>query len=116
MWENGSIGIISVGSIVRIAKSKRRISHLVSSLNDMSNKFVKKNIKLSVEFDRYLSRNEHLYKQIPRGAHIIITDRKDKRFSESTRNLAQRSAKGGRFIEARKEGKEWKLEPLPSKR
>lgn len=79
----------------------------------MSKKFIEKNIKLSLEFDKYLAKNPRAYNKIPKGACIIITQKGDKVFNRASMTIAK-SAKEEKqkCIEARKEGARWILEPL----
>ena len=79
----------------------------------MSKKFVEKNIKLSLEFDKYLAKNPKAYNKIPKGACIIITQKGDKIFNKASIAIV-RSAKEEKqkCIEARKEGAHWILQPL----
>lgn len=77
----------------------------------MSEKFIKKNIKLSLEFDRYISKNPDTIAKIPRGAYVVMTVKGDEKFNRNSRSLAHKG-KIKRYIEARKEGARWSLRPL----
>lgn len=77
----------------------------------MSEKFIKKNIKLSLEFDRYISKHPDAIAKIPRGAYVIITVKGDVRFNRDSKSLVQKSGTK-RYIEARKEGVKWNFQPL----
>ena len=77
----------------------------------MSKKFIQKNIRLSLEFDRYLSRHPHLIALIPNGAHVIITVKGDRMFNKNSMSLVERD-RIHKVIEARKEGARWTLQQL----
>lgn len=71
----------------------------------MTKRIVQKNIRLSLEFDKYLNRNPNLYSKIPRGAWILITDKGDAAFNAANkRNVA---VEKGKIVEARKEDGAW---------
>ncbi len=76
----------------------------------MSEKYIKKSIKLSLELDRYLSKNSRILNNIPRGSSIIITKDGDKDFTRYSRSITKRSNE--KFIEARKIGSKWQLKSL----
>lgn len=79
----------------------------------MSNNFVEKNIKLSLEFDKYLAKNPRAYNKIPRGACIVITQKGDKTFNRASMTIAKSAREEKqKCIEARKEGTKWILQPL----
>ena len=81
----------------------------------MSKKLVEKNIKLSLEFDRYLSKHPGEFDKIPNKACIIITVKGDKKFNLNSKALAQIAKRDKqKCIEARKEGNTWVLEPFPA--
>lgn len=76
----------------------------------MSKKFVEKNIKLSLEFDRYISRHPSAYKKIPRGACIVFSVKGDEEFNKNSRILVEKTKQQNqRCIEIRKEGAKWML-------
>jgi len=79
----------------------------------MSKEHIKKNLALGLEFDTYVARHPEVMKKIPHGANIIITTKDDKKFNEASRGM-QSSGSRGRFIEARKEGRGWKIELMPA--
>ena len=81
----------------------------------MSQNFIKKNIKLSLEFDTYLSKNPNEFKKIPDKACIIITVKGDKEFNRNSISIAQKVKNvKQKCIEARKEGVRWVLQPFPA--
>jgi len=77
----------------------------------MSKNNIKKNIKLSGEFDRYISRNPSVLKRIPRGVNIVMTSSKDQALSTANRNIA-RNNRSGQFIEAHKADGSWKIQSI----
>ena len=80
----------------------------------MSKQFIQKNMKLSLELDRYLSKNPRAFSRIPRGAHVVITVKGNPSFNKESRAVSAKvsSSSSGRFVEARKEGARWAFEPL----
>lgn len=76
----------------------------------MSSKFVKKNIELSLEFDRYLAKHPDALEKIPQGACVIITQKGAQAFNKESRSLATKIKQ--KCIEARKEGSRWTLQPF----
>lgn len=79
----------------------------------MSKKFVEKNIKLSLEFDKYLAKNPRAYNKIPKGACIVITQKGDKVFNKTSMTIAKSAREEKqKCVEARKEGTRWILQPL----
>jgi len=79
----------------------------------MSKNFVEKNIKLSLEFDKYLAKNPRAYNKIPKGACIVITQKGAGIFNKASITIAKSAReKKQKCIEARKEGTRWILQPL----
>lgn len=79
----------------------------------MSKDFIKKNIKLSLEFDRFVLRKPEAADKIPRGAFVVLTVDGDSAFNKSSLAMAE-AVKGQRkkIIEARKAEAGWILRPL----
>jgi hypothetical protein len=77
----------------------------------MSEAFIKKNVKLSLEFDDYLARHPKLLSEIPNGAYIVITLRDDKKFNADSISLV-RDKRRKRIVEAHKSGSAWTIRPL----
>lgn len=77
----------------------------------MGTKFVKKNIELSLELDKYLYTHPSAMNRIPNGACIIITKKGDKEFNRQSHKIAE-SVSEKKCVEARKDGSRWILEPL----
>ncbi len=79
----------------------------------MSKNFIKKNIKLSLEFDRYLAKNPAAFEKIPNNACLVLTVKGDEDFNRESKTMVK-AAKDRRqkCVEARKEGAQWILEPL----
>lgn len=74
----------------------------------MTQKFIKKNLELSLEFDRRVVRNPDIMAKVPSGACIIITTKGDERFNRESRSLAEKVARGGeKCFEAKKDGSRW---------
>ena len=77
----------------------------------MSKNFIKKNIKLSLDFGKYISGHPSAYKKIPKGAHVFFTVRGDEKFNRNSEELVKKTrGKGEKYIEARKEGTRWTLQ------
>lgn len=76
----------------------------------MTQKFIKKNLELSLEFDRQVVRNPDIMAKVPSGACIIITTKGDKNFNRESRYLAEKAAKSGeKCFEAQKAGNHWAI-------
>jgi hypothetical protein len=80
----------------------------------MSRQHVQKNIKLSLDFDSYVSKHPKVLNRVPSGAHIVFILTNDKKFSESNLDIA-RNSRSGRFVVAHKKGSDWKIESVPPK-
>lgn len=76
--------------------------------------FVKKNLKLSLDFDRYVTKNPQTLDRIPNGSWVVFTVRGDDKFNKLSWALAGRMTKQKqKMVEARKESKRWKIvEPV----
>jgi hypothetical protein len=77
----------------------------------MSEAFIKKNVKLSLEFDDYLVKHPKLFSEIPNGAYIVITLNNDKQFNVESLSLI-RDKRRKKIVEAHKSGKVWSIRPL----
>jgi hypothetical protein len=77
----------------------------------MSEQFIKKNIKLSLEFDRYVVEHPDLFKSIPNGAYVIVTLKNDAKFSQQSRKLVKEPRRK-KVVEAQKAGSTWTISPF----
>jgi Family of unknown function (DUF5647) len=77
----------------------------------VSQAFVKKNIKLHLEFDKVLFADFELLDQIPNGAHLIMTVEGDEKFNAVSRSLVK-NVKPSKVVEAHKARGTWSLQPL----
>lgn len=77
----------------------------------MSEAFIKKNVKLSLEFDDYLVKHPSLFSAIPNGAYIVITISDDKNFNANSLSLV-RDKQRKKIVEAHKSGTSWTIRPL----
>jgi 5,10-methenyltetrahydromethanopterin hydrogenase len=77
----------------------------------MSEAFIKKNVKLSLEFDSYLANHPALFKAIPNGAYIVITTNGDKQFNADSVSIIK-NIKNKKIIEAHKSSNRWSLRPM----
>jgi len=71
----------------------------------MTKKIIEKNIKLSLEFDKYLNKNPDLYAKIPNGASVFITVHGDNKFNKANKETV--SSTQGKIVEARKTDGHW---------
>jgi len=79
----------------------------------MSKQFIKKNIKLSLEFDRYVSHHGDALAKIPNGAMVFITVKGDEAFNRSSKDMTLKVGSASKkVIEARKMGKRWIIRPV----
>lgn len=74
-------------------------------------KAIQKNIKLTLDFDRYAIRHMSVYNKVPFGAWLIMTDDKDPLFNKETRSWVKRIPKK-KVVEAYKVGRVWKIRPF----
>lgn len=81
----------------------------------MSKQQIQKNIKLSLDFDTYISKHPKVLNRVPSGARIVFVSSGDRKFSESNLEIARNSRTGG-FVVASKKGSDWKIESFSSKR
>ncbi len=77
----------------------------------MSEAFIKKNVKLSLEFDSYLAKHPKLFDEIPNGAYIVITINGDKKFNADSLSTV-RNQRRKTIVEAHKSQSSWTLRPL----
>lgn len=77
----------------------------------MSEAFIKKNIKLSLEFDDYLVKHPELFSEIPHGAYLVITVKNDASFNTQSMSLI-RNRQRKNVVEAHKSGTSWAIRPL----
>ena len=65
-------------------------------------KFLQRNLELSLEFSRYLFEHPELEKKIPKGAHVVLLPEFDPELRRSNLRLARRRrAKGERVVYVR---------------
>lgn len=72
-------------------------------------KYTRKNIKLSLELDDYLAKHPDVYEQIPDGALVAITHKNDRKFTRDSISIAKRHRKEQPIIQAEKEKSGWSL-------
>jgi hypothetical protein len=77
----------------------------------MSEAFIKKNVKLSLEFDDYLVKHPKLFADIPNGAYIVITLSNDNKFNTESLSLIK-DRRRKKVVEAHKTGAAWSVRPL----
>jgi len=77
----------------------------------MSEAFIKKNVKLSLEFDEYLVKHPNLFADIPNGAYIVITLSHDEKFNTESISLVKDKHRK-KIVEAHKSGAAWSVRPL----
>jgi len=74
----------------------------------MTQTLIRRNIKLSHEFDSYVACHPRLLDRIPNKAEVVITSAKDKKLSEANLNII-RNARTGRFVVAHKKDGRWSI-------
>lgn len=77
----------------------------------MSKDLIQKNIKLSHEFDNYISSSPSAHRNIPKGAHVVITTSRDKKLSEANMSL-MRNSRTGKFVQAHKTESGWTIKTI----
>ncbi len=77
----------------------------------MSEAFVQKNVKLSLEFDDYLVKHPQLFAQIPNGAYVVITLNDDTTFNAQSVSMIK-DKRRKKVVEAHKAGSAWTIRPL----
>lgn len=77
----------------------------------MSESFIKKNAKLSLEFDAYVAKHPQLFQDIPNGAYIVITLQDDTQFNTESLSLI-RDKRRKKIVEAHRSGSAWRIRPL----
>lgn len=79
----------------------------------MSNEFIQKNMKLSLDFDSYASRNPKVYDNIPNGSWVVLTVKGDRKFNQESKSILINSkVNKNKVVIAHKEGKQWKVSKL----
>ncbi len=77
----------------------------------MSDAFIKKNVKLSLEFDEYLAKHPKLFEDIPNKAIVVITVKGDTKFNSDSISIV-RDIKRKTVVEAHKTDSRWTIKPL----
>ncbi len=77
----------------------------------MPKELIQKNIRLSHEFDSYISHSPRAYSRIPKGAHVVITSHTDKELSNANMSLMHNS-RSGCFVEAHKSSTGWVIKTI----
>lgn len=78
----------------------------------MSEAFVKKNIKLITQFEKYIGKNPEIWKDIPNKSTIVMTVKGDPYFNRLSRAMNRKGmSPREKLVEARKEGSSWKIVP-----
>jgi len=77
----------------------------------MSEAFIKKNMKLSLEFDNYLATHPRAFSAIPNGAYIVITSQGDAQFNAISLSLIK-DKRRKKIVEAHKTGSSWRIQPF----
>jgi len=74
----------------------------------MSDTNIRKNIKLSNEFDTYMVNNPRARKRVPSGAHIILTSSKEAALSAENLSIA-RNSRTQKFLIAHNANGRWHI-------
>lgn len=80
----------------------------------MTDAFIKKNVKLSLEFDSYLAKHPKLFDDIPNGAYVVITIKGDDKFNKDSLSTI-RDKRRKKIVEAHKSASNWSIKPLQLK-
>lgn len=77
----------------------------------MSNKyFIKKNLKLSLAFDKYINKYPAVLNKIPNNSLVVFTVRGDEVFNKMSGAVAERAQmEKQKVIEAHKLGNKWNV-------
>jgi len=82
-------------------------------MKKMTQTFIKKNIKLLTEFDRYMMQHRQVRDAIPYGATLVLAVTGDEAFNKTSRAMiAGATGKRAKLVEVRKEGSRWIVRPL----
>ena len=74
--------------------------------------FVRKNLKLSADFNSYILENPGILYNIPESSCIVFNVKDDKEFSDKNIKIARKTKK--KCLVATKEGNKWKVENFSS--
>lgn len=77
----------------------------------MTKELIRKNIRLSHDFDTYVSKHPRALKSLTGGVHVILTTARDRKLSEANRSIA-RGSRSGKFVEAHKSDGKWSIKPV----
>lgn len=77
----------------------------------MTKAFVRKNVKLSMEFDTYLAHHPDLENKIPNHAYVIMTVEGDDKFNADSLSLVKK-IKREKIVAAHKSQDSWSLRPV----
>lgn len=81
----------------------------------MTKALIQKNLKLSHEFDSYVSKHRGALKSLSGGVRVVLTSSSDSKLSDANISLA-RNSNSGKFVEARKTDRGWKIKPFTKRR
>jgi hypothetical protein len=84
-------------------------------MTTMTQKYIDKNVRLSIEFDNYIARHPELFESIPNGATVVITLSDDDDFSKANISIVEKSRSRRPIVEARKSDGVWNITPLQLK-
>ncbi len=73
----------------------------------MTESNIRKNIRLSNEFDTYMVSNRSARARVPSGSHIILTSSKDASLSEANLSIARNSKSRRTFVIAHNANGRW---------
>ena len=82
----------------------------------MTKQDIKKNVRLSLEFDDYLAQHSEIYDKIPKGAVIVVTSGTDQEFRKASSDWTKRYPNKQTVVEARKYPTKWVLKSLAPSR
>lgn len=74
----------------------------------MTKELIRKNIRLSHEFDTYVSKHPRTLKSLSGGVNVVLTSASDAKLSAANISIA-RNSRSGKFIEAHKTDGKWDI-------
>jgi len=78
----------------------------------MTENYIRKNIELSREFDKFFFSHPSLFSLVPNGATVVITVENDDAFNNQSYLIAKKSRSTRKMVEAQKVNNDWTIRPL----
>lgn len=74
----------------------------------MTKELIRKNLKLSSEFDTYVCNHPRALKSLSGGVNVVLTSASDSKLSAANISIAHNS-RSGKFVEAHKSDGSWRI-------